>query len=103
DGVVTLDELHKYLSQEVPALAREHVKSKDERDHMFYVLGGHTGPFRLSRNPDAAAPAEERLARFEKLAKDKRLSLALSEEGQRLLSRMPKLDAHQKLRKRYQA
>src|SRR5205823_876150 len=40
DGLVTLDELHKYMTQEVPNLARKLGKPKDERDQTFYVLGG---------------------------------------------------------------
>lgn len=102
DGLVTLDELHKYMTQEVPAWTRKTRKSRDDKEETFQVLGVPAAHVRLSRNPAAAGKAQERLARFDKLAQQQSLPAALAEEGQRLLGRMPKLEAHRALRKQYQ-
>src|SRR5262249_10337166 len=48
------------------------------------------------------AKTAKRLANFERLATDLKLSKDLTEEGRSLLERMPKLEAKQSLRKAYQ-
>ncbi len=102
DGLITLDELQKYMTQEVPVWTRKLGTTREEKERTFYVLGGPTAQFPLGSNPAAATKAQERLQRFEKLAAQKQLPVNLAEEGQRLLSRMPKLEAHRSLRKQYQ-
>lgn len=103
DGQVTLDELQKYMTQEVPTWTRKIGKTREEKDQTFYVIGGPTARFRLGGNPAAAAKAQERLNRFDKLLKQQGVPAILAEEGQSLLSRMPKLEAYRALRKQYQA
>ena len=102
DGLVTVDELVEYLSKEMPELAREHGKTKEEKEQFFFVLGGGENHFPLTHNPAAAPKSQERLAKFGTVAKDKKLPADVAEEGDRLLSRMPKLEAQQELRKDYQ-
>ncbi len=102
DGVVTVDELVKHLEKQVPELCRTHGKTKEEKELIHHVLGSRFNHFALTSNPAVAADAQKRLDKFSKLAKESKLSPAITEEGQQLLSRMPKLLAHQSLRKNYQ-
>jgi carboxyl-terminal processing protease len=103
DGNVTVDELTAYLDKELPKLAREFGKTKEEQEQPHFVLGGRATHYVLTKNPAAVAPAKERLEKFAKLIADKKVSATEAEEGIALLERMPKLEAKQKLRKEYQA
>lgn len=102
DGIVTVDELVEFLNQEVPRLAREHGQTKAEKEQLYHVLGGRTSHFPLTNNPDAYPKAQERLTKLAKLAEDQKITPEIAEEGQKLLSRMPKLKTMQELRKDYQ-
>jgi C-terminal peptidase prc len=102
DGVVTVDELVKYLNKEVPALAKKHGKTDEEKEQHSLILGGRSSHFELTRNPAVAAKVQERIDKFTKAAKAQDLSTDLIEEGRKLLSRMPKLEAQRNLRKKYQ-
>jgi C-terminal peptidase prc len=102
DGLVTVDELVEYMSKQLPAQAREHGKTREEKEQIHHVLGARANHFILTRNPTAATKVEQRLEKFTKLAKEKELSPEVTDEGKRLLSRMPKLKAMQELRKDYQ-
>jgi carboxyl-terminal processing protease len=102
DGLVTVDELVNYLEKEVPELCRTHGKNKAEKEQFHHALGGKTNHFELTRNPAVHGKMQERLSKFIMLAKDKKLEAEVAEEGARLLSRMPKLQAQQDLRKQYQ-
>ena len=103
DGLVTVDELSEYLNKEFPPLADKYGTTDRERKQHHWVLGGSTAHFALSKNPAVQAKVQERLAKLAKLAEDGTLSKELAEEGQGLLTRMPKLKAQQTLRKKYQA
>jgi C-terminal peptidase prc len=102
DGVVTVDELVEYLNKTLPELARAHGTTDDERQQLPLILGATLNHFVLTHNPAVMAKVKERLAKIAQLAKDKKISAELAEEGQNLLSRMPKLEAQRKLRKEYQ-
>jgi C-terminal peptidase prc len=102
DGVVTVDELAEYFIKELPELARQHGKTKEEKEQRPLVLGSRGSHFELTTNPAVADKIKERLEKFAQLAKDKELSAALTEEGHKLLGRMPKLEALRTLRKNYQ-
>ena len=102
DGLVTVDELVTALEKAVPELAREHGKTKEEKEQLHHVLGGRTNHFEISRNPALTAKVKERLDKFHKVAADKKLPAEVTEEGNKLLTRMPKLLAMQDLRKEYQ-
>jgi C-terminal peptidase prc len=99
DGVVTAEELAAYLDRELPELARTHGKTGEEKEQRHFVLGGRPARFALTRNPAVAAKVQERLDR---LAAAKDVPANLQEEGRRLLSLMPRLEAERSLRKEYQ-
>jgi len=101
DGVVTVDELTSYLREELPKLAREHGKTKEDKEQAHFALGS-SAHFVLTTNPAALAKAEERRKKLKELADDKKISKELAEEGTDLLTRMPKLEAQRKLRQAYQ-
>jgi C-terminal peptidase prc len=100
DGLITVNELVKYLRKELPALAHTRGKSDEQKGQTPVVLEGHSHDFVLTTNPAVMPKVRERLAAFDKLAKD--LSKEQAEEGRNLLTRMPKVEAQQQLRKAYQ-
>jgi carboxyl-terminal processing protease len=102
DGNITVGELAKFVRKEQHRLALEHGQSDEEKGQLPIVLEGQTNDFIISHNPAAFPKAQERLAKFDKLALDQDLAKALREEGHHLLERMPKLEAQQSLRKAYQ-
>lgn len=102
DGNITVNELVKFFRKELHELAMKHGKFDEEKGQFPAVLEGHTQDFIVSHNPAAYPKAQERLAKFDKLVADSKLEKALAEEGHNLLSRMPKLEAQQNLRKLYQ-
>ena len=95
DGVVTVDELQKYLDTQVIAQARILGKSREEKEQTPLVWGTRSNRFVLTRNPAVAPKIETELASLAKLD----LPKDVVEEGTRLISRMPKLKALQELRK----
>jgi carboxyl-terminal processing protease len=101
DGVVTLDEAHKYIEKTIQELAKTAGKTNEERQQRL-VFVGRGVHFPLTRNPDAAAPAEARLKKFEEKKAEAKLDAEVAEEGQKLLTSMPRLKALQELRKSYQ-
>lgn len=103
DGWITVDELTEYLNRELPALVRKNGKTKEEREQVPFVRTGQPSHFRLTRNPEATAKVQERLAKLKQLAADRKISAEAAEEGQTLLSRMPRLEAYRSLRKDFQA
>jgi C-terminal peptidase prc len=102
DGVVTVDELTEYLDKALPDVLREHGKTLKEKEDAHLVLGGRGSHFVLTANPAVEAKVRERLDKLAELAKDKKISEKLAEEGKTLLSQMPKLEAQRSLRKAYQ-
>jgi C-terminal peptidase prc len=99
DGVITVDELSTYLNKHIPELKRKHNKVEARRNEHF-IVGGQSSHFVLTTNPKAYARAKERLNKFEQLS-DK-LGKEMTEEGRRLLERMPRLEALRTLRREYQ-
>jgi C-terminal peptidase prc len=102
DGLITTDELSKYLEKQLPEMARQKGKTKEEKEQMALVLGGRGTSFPITHNPAAMVKAQERLDKFAALAKDKKVTAEEADEGLSLLTRMPKLKALQELRKTYQ-
>jgi C-terminal peptidase prc len=102
DGLVTVDELTKYLEDKIPELARKYGKSEEARQQLPFVIarGSH---YAVSKNPGVTAKVEGRLEKLEKLNKEQKVTNEVAEEGKRLLSRMPTLKDLQELRKNYQA
>jgi C-terminal peptidase prc len=102
DGVVTVDELRKYLKEHLPALVKERVSKEKERS-AFAVAVGQDAHIILTHNPAVQAKVNERLQKFAALAKDNKFSPEVIQEGKSLLGRMPKLESQRGLRKEYQA
>ncbi len=102
DGNITINELVKFFRKEVHDLAMTHGKFDEEKGQFPAVLEGQSQDFNVSMNPAAYPKAMDRLARFDKLVIDQKLEKNIAEEGHNFLSRMPKLEAQQNLRKAYQ-
>jgi C-terminal peptidase prc len=103
DGLVTVDELTKYIDKKIPELARKYGKNEKERLAQHFILGGRASHYVLGSNPEAAPAAQKRLAKFESMVKDGTIPAASAVEGRALLERMPRLKARQELRKAYQS
>src|SRR5262249_39452681 len=101
DGLVTVDEIKQYLEREIPNLAAQHGKTRQEKNQAPIIASNPNTSFVLTRNP-AAPQIKERLEQFEKLVTGQSISEARTAEGRRLLSRMPKLKSDRELRKLYQ-
>ena len=65
DGLVTVDELAKYLGNKVPELARKYGKTEKEKEQVVIVLGSPNSHFVLSHNPGPYKKAQERVAKFD--------------------------------------
>jgi C-terminal peptidase prc len=102
DGMITVGELAKYVREQVPVQIRLTGKDEEERSQFPFVLERQTGDFVLAHNPAVSARVTKQVTAFERIAQSHKLSRDILEEGQHLLTRMPKLEAQQNLRKAYQ-
>jgi carboxyl-terminal processing protease len=102
DGLVTTDELVRYLDKELPNEARRLGKTNKEKEGQPVAIGGKTSHFPLTLNPDETAKVKKRADALAALAKAGTLTPELTKEGTALVKRMPKLKAQQDLRKLYQ-
>lgn len=102
DGLITVDEIAEYLEKQLPELARQHGKTKAEKEQVPFVLGSRATHFELTQNPKAMPKVKERLEKLAQLARDRKLSAPLAAEGKRLLRRMPRLENQRALRRTYQ-
>ena len=102
DGVITVSELAKYVREQVPAQVRLAGKNEEEKSQLPIVVERQVGDFVLVHNPALTAKVERQVADFNRIADDHKLSKDVIEEGRNLLTRMPKLEARQSLRKAYQ-
>ncbi|HXG11193.1 MAG TPA: S41 family peptidase [Gemmataceae bacterium] len=102
DGVVTVEELTTYVNKELPEQARRLITAKTDKIQEHFVLGGRSHHFPLTSNPAVASKVQERLDKLAQLARENKLDSQIAEEGQQLLSRMPRLEAQRSLRREYQ-
>jgi C-terminal peptidase prc len=103
DGVVTVDELGKYLRTTLPGLVRERVANEKDRP-TFAFITGEDAHFVLTHNPAVEAAVNKRIDKFAAVAKDNnKLTPEIVREGKALLNRMPRLESQRNLRKEYQA
>ncbi|HEY3788132.1 MAG TPA: caspase family protein, partial [Urbifossiella sp.] len=102
DGVVTVDEMLKYLEKEIPAQARMLGKTDKEKESQAVPIGSRTSHFVLTKNPAETAKVNKRLDAFAALVKSGDINESIGKEGTAFLSRMPKLKANQELRKNYE-
>jgi C-terminal peptidase prc len=103
DGHITINELIKHFRKGLHELAVAHGKFDEEKGQTPAVLEGQTSDFLVSVNPAAYPQAKARLEKFQKIAGEGKLEKQIAEEGANLLTRMPKLEAQQSLRKAYQS
>ena len=101
DGVVTLDEAHKYIEKNIQELAKTAGTTNEEKQQRL-VFVGRGVHFVLTRNPEAAAKSEARLKKYEEKKAEAKLDAEMAEEGEKVLNQMPRLKAMQELRKSYQ-
>lgn len=102
DGLVTVDELVKYLEKEVADQARTLGKTQKEKEAIPYVVGEDFSHFAITKNPKVTDTVAKRLGALADLEKAGTVTKEMAEEGRGLLARMPKLKAQQELRKQYQ-
>lgn len=106
DGAITTDELAAYVKKRVPELARPNATTPRERRERFAdippVYISSEGNFPLTHNPSVADAVRKRINALSSLAEEQKISAEMAIEGRELLSLMPKLKAHQDLRKKYQ-
>ncbi len=102
DGLVTANELTRYLEKEIPNAAREIGKTDKEKELVPFAIGGATSRFWVTRNSLETEKVAKRLGKIEALAKDAKITEEEGKEARGLLFRMPKLKWMQELRKSYQ-
>ncbi len=102
DGLVTADELAKWLDKETADEVRTTGKNTKEKEAVPFVVGEATSHFAIAKNPAITPTVEKRKAALEALAKANTINKEVLEEGTGLVSRMPKLKALQGLRKDYE-
>src|SRR5262249_14770074 len=101
-GVVTIDELVEYVGKVMVEMIQKHAKTEEEKKEFPAILGARLNHFTLTENPAVMPKVRARLAKLAQLKKDNKITAEIAEEGQNLLSRMPKLEAQRNLRKEYQ-
>lgn len=103
DGLVTADELTKYLEKEMPEQSRAIGKTAKEKESEPFIVGEETSHFAVTKNPKLTADVAKRVKAIEKLEADGKLGKEVAAEGKQLLARMPRLKAMQELRKKFQS
>src|SRR5262249_16610390 len=87
DGVVTVDELGEYVNKQLPALVKKYQTKEKERP-TFALIAGQDAHIVLTHNPTVEAQVKQRLEKFDAVAKEKKLSAEVVQEGKGLLTRM---------------
>ena len=103
DGLVTVDELGKYIDKTMVDEARKLGKVQKDREGVSIIFGQKVSHFALTRNPAATAAVAERVKGLTELEVNGKVGKDELKEGTALLTRMPKLKNAQELRKKYQA
>lgn len=102
DGLVTVDELAKFVEKEMPEQQRAIGKTAKEKESEPFLVGEETSHFPVTRNPKLTADVAKRVDAVGKLGADGKLTKEAAAEGAQLLARMPRLKSLQELRKKYQ-
>jgi C-terminal peptidase prc len=102
DGLVTVDELARYMNKRLPELARKFGKTEKEKEQDHFVIAGSGAHFVLTNNPAALPAARKRIAKLEAEVKSGAIPGKYAAEAKTLLERMPLLKKRQALRKAYQ-
>lgn len=101
DGLVTVDEVSRFLNKKLPELCRTHGTKEKEKDQDYDILYGTGAYFTVSHNPPENKNRVKSLKLLAELLKDGKLTAKMGEEAQPLLDRMPRLKKKQELRKAY--
>lgn len=102
DGLVTVDELGKYLDKTMVDEARKLNKLPKDREAVAVIYGQRVSHFGLTKNPKVTDAVAKRLKALDELEANGKVTKAEAAEGRILLARMPKLKNSQELRKKYQ-
>ncbi len=104
DGLITVNELAKYVKATLADVNRTVGKNKEEKEQRPIVLKDdkQASDFILCRNAAIRARTEKRIAAFVRKANNEKAPKDIIQEGKSLLSRMPNLQEQQKLRQSYQ-
>ena len=87
DGTITVDELTKYLDSEIGNLARKFGTTREQKEQIPFVVARESH-YMLSHNPEVQVKVEERLKKFEEIAKrSSGITKEIAAEGKKLLSR----------------
>lgn len=103
DGLITVDELVKYVEKTATEEARKLGKTAKEKEAVPFVAGEEVSHFVVTKNPAVTPVVTEREAAVAALLTDGKLTKDIAEEGAALIKRMPKLKLQQDLRKQYQS
>ncbi|MGL4424547.1 MAG: caspase family protein, partial [Gemmataceae bacterium] len=98
DGLVTVDELTKFLEKEQANEARKIGTNAKEKEAIPFIVGEEFSHFVVTKNPTVTPMVEKQLAALAKSG----LPAEVQEEGKQLLTRMPKLKTPRELRKAFQ-
>lgn len=103
DGLVTVDELTRYLEKEIPEQSRAIGKTAKEKESVPFMVGEETSHFVVTTNPKLTDAVAKRVKAIEMLEADGKLGKEAAAEGKQLLTRMPRLKAMQELRRKFQS
>ncbi len=103
DGLVTAEELAKYLDATMVDEARKLGKVNKDREGVSIIYGQRVSHFAITKNPKRTATVAKEMKGLTDLAVKGLVNKDEVAEGELLLSRMPKLKNSQELRKKYQA
>ena len=103
DGLVTVDELTKYLEKVVADEARTLGKTVKEKEAIPFIVGEEVSHFVITRNPVVTDSVAKRLKSLDELAGTNKVGKEMAAEGRQLLTRMPKLKSLQEIRKQLQS
>jgi carboxyl-terminal processing protease len=103
DGLVTVDELTKYLEKVVADEARTLGKTAKEKEAIPFIVGEEVSHFVITKNPAITESVAKRLKTLDELTNTNKIGKEMAIEGKQLLSRMPKLKSLQEIRKQLQS
>ena len=101
DGLVTVDEVARYLSKNLLPLVRKHGRTEKQKEQDYDILYSKDVYFTVSHNPAENKKRVKSLELLAELVKDKKLTQKLGDEARPLLDRMPRLKRKRQLRQAY--
>lgn len=102
DGLVTVEEMAKYVEKTMVDETRRLGKVNKDREDVSIVFGARVSHFALTKNPAVTDAVAKRVKALSDLELKGKIGKEVLTEGRGLLSRMPKLKVQQDLRRKYQ-